>query len=443
MRTMPTYSIAPIADPAIERAAVASLFDPRVVDAVLALVGQAAVITQPDLSAVVDAAATLRGQQAPVDAITVWAELRRGQRTQAVGDLAWLMALAQECSGAAGSRYAQEAMHLAIRRQLETIGGQIASLAHQAYDATDAVAQAQALIQRLAEQDTATPHAPAYVGDVVESVWAAMCTGTPTGIPTGLRDYDALTGGLHPDELVIFAARPGQGKTALALWMAQQFGQAAIPALYVSLEMGTTELARRVLASISGVDSQALRLHRVAPGDLDRVTAAVTALHASHLQVVAPPSASIGMIRAQARVWRMQHPGPAALFIDYVQLVRGDERRTDSRVNEMGEVSMQCKAMARELHVPVVILCQLNRAVEGRTSHIPMLADLRESGQFEQDADQVVFLYRDELYDPDTDRKGITELHIAKHRNGPLGVIPVRYDPACNQFASLTYREVA
>jgi len=204
-----------------------------------------------------------------------------------------------------------------------------------------------------------------------------------------------------------------------------------------SLEMSRDQLVQRLLAMDTRIDSHRLRTGHLNESDLQNVMESMGRLAAVPIYIEDTPGLSIMEVRSKARRLQSQS-GVDLLIIDYLQLMAG--RRTDNRVQEVSEISRGLKSLARELNVPVIALSQLSRAVEGRQSHIPMLSDLRESGSIEQDADIVMFIYREELYDKDTDKKGIAELHIAKHRNGPIGVVPMRFDSTTTRFDDLTYR---
>jgi replicative DNA helicase len=204
-----------------------------------------------------------------------------------------------------------------------------------------------------------------------------------------------------------------------------------------SLEMSRDQLVQRLLAMDTRIDTHRLRTGHVGEAELQAVMDSMGRLAATPIYIEDTPGLSIMEVRSKARRLQSQ-AGVDLIIIDYLQLMAG--RRTDNRVQEVSEISRGLKALARELNVPVIALSQLSRAVEGRTSHVPMLSDLRESGSIEQDADIVMFIYREELYDKETDKKGIAELHIAKHRNGPIGVVPMRFDSATTRFDDLTYR---
>jgi replicative DNA helicase len=261
-----------------------------------------------------------------------------------------------------------------------------------------------------------------------------------TGTPSGFSDIDDLTGGFQPGNLIVVAARPSMGKSTLATNIAEN---AAIdhgqPVALFSLEMSETELAHRFIASQAKVSSDELRKGRVKADRWPKVLRAVEKLAAAPIFI--DDSSDIGVLemRAKARRLHARHGGLGLIVVDYLQLVRPDGR-ADSRVEQVGQISRGLKILARELDIPVIAVSQLSRAVESRNPPIPMLSDLRESGQLEQDADVVAFVYREEYYDQDSERLGEADIIFAKHRNGPIGKVTLSFLPKYPRFASL-YRE--
>jgi replicative DNA helicase len=261
-----------------------------------------------------------------------------------------------------------------------------------------------------------------------------------TGTPSGFPDIDDLTGGFQPGNLIVLAARPSMGKSTLATNIAEN---AAIdhgkPVALFSLEMSETELAHRFIASQAKVSSDDLRKGRVKPDRWPKVLRAVEKLAAAPIFI--DDSSDIGVLemRAKARRLHARHGGLGLIVVDYLQLVRPDGR-ADSRVEQVGQISRGLKILARELDIPVVAVSQLSRAVESRHPPVPMLSDLRESGQLEQDADVVMFVYREEYYDQESERLGEADIIFAKHRNGPIGKVTLSFLPKYPRFASL-YRD--
>jgi replicative DNA helicase len=257
-----------------------------------------------------------------------------------------------------------------------------------------------------------------------------------TGTPSGFADIDDLTGGFQPGNLIVLAARPSMGKSTLATNIAEN---AAIdhgkPVALFSLEMSETELAHRFIASQAKVSSDELRKGRVKADRWPKVLRAVEKLAAAPIFI--DDSSDIGVLemRAKARRLHARHGGLGLIVVDYLQLVRPDGR-ADSRVEQVGQISRGLKILARELDIPVVAVSQLSRAVESRHPPIPMLSDLRESGQLEQDADVVMFVYREEYYDRESERLGEADIFFAKHRNGPVGQVTLTFLPRYPRFAS-------
>jgi replicative DNA helicase len=261
-----------------------------------------------------------------------------------------------------------------------------------------------------------------------------------TGTPSGFADIDDLTGGFQPGNLIVLAARPSMGKSTLATNIAEN---AAIdhsrPVALFSLEMSETELAHRFIASQAKVSSDELRKGRVKADRWPKVLRAVEKL--ARAPIFIDDSSDIGVLemRAKARRLHAKHGGLGLIVVDYLQLIRPDGR-ADSRVEAVGQISRGLKILARELDIPVIAVSQLSRAVESRNPPTPMLSDLRESGQLEQDADVVMFVYRDEYYDRESERLGEADIIVAKHRNGPVGEITLTFLPKYPRFANL-YRE--
>src|SRR5579862_3945007 len=261
------------------------------------------------------------------------------------------------------------------------------------------------------------------------------------GIPTGLRDLDKELAGLQRSDLVVVAARPSMGKTTLMLNMALDVAthakQGAV--LYFSLEMSKEQLVDRLLAAEAGVDAWKIRTGEgLDDSDFERLSAAMGALAEAPIFIDDTSGITVSDLRTKARRLHHQHP-LAVIMVDYLQLMSGGSRfaATSNRVQEISEISRNLKILARELNVPVVAASQLSRSVESRTPQIPQLSDLRESGAIEQDADIVIFIYREDFYNPDTDRKNITELLIKKHRNGPTGKVEMYFDNERQRFRSV------
>jgi len=262
------------------------------------------------------------------------------------------------------------------------------------------------------------------------------------GVPTGFKDVDDKLAGFQRSDLIILAARPSMGKTALALNFAHNVAvQAKQPVLIFSLEMSKEQLVDRLLSMESGVDAWALRTGNLTDNDFERIGQAMGTLSEAQIYIDDTPGITVSDLRTKAR--REAHQRPLGLIIvDYLQLMSGGSRFGNdfNRVQEISEISRGLKGIARELNVPVLALSQLSRSVESRSPQIPQLADLRESGSIEQDADVVAFIYREEYYNPDTDRKKLTDIFIKKHRNGPTGGVELYFDNEKQRFRSVDTR---
>ena len=262
--------------------------------------------------------------------------------------------------------------------------------------------------------------------------------GTVTGIPTGFIDLDYKTSGLQPSDLILVAARPSMGKTAFVLNIAQHvaFRQNKTVAIF-SLEMSKEQLVNRLFSLESYVDAQLLRTGNLKDSDWEKLIEGAGIIGRSNLIIDDTPGISISEMRSKCRKYKLEH-NLELIIIDYLQLMSGSVGgRSESRQQEISDISRSLKALARELHVPVLSLPQLSRAVEQRPDHRPMLSDLRESGAIEQDADVVMFIYRDDYYNKDTEDKGIAEIIIAKQRNGPIGTVNLVWLPEYTKFANM------
>lgn len=268
---------------------------------------------------------------------------------------------------------------------------------------------------------------------------ASRQSGNVTGIPTGFMDLDYRTAGLQPSDLILIAARPSMGKTAFALNIAQHvaFREHLCTAVF-SLEMSKEQLVNRLFSLESNVDAQQLRTGNLSDADWEKLVEGAGIIGDSELIIDDTPGISVSEMRSKCRKYKLEH-NLQLIVIDYLQLMSGGGRGTESRQQEISDISRSLKALARELRVPVIALSQLSRAVEQRPDHRPMLSDLRESGAIEQDADVVMFIYRDDYYNKDTELKGISEIIIAKQRNGPIGTVNLAWLPQYTKFANLEH----
>ena len=267
---------------------------------------------------------------------------------------------------------------------------------------------------------------------------ASKNQGTVTGIPTGFIDLDYKTSGLQPSDFILIAARPSMGKTAFVLNLVDHIAvKKGLPCMVFSLEMSKEQLVNRMLAMESNVDSQKLRTGTLSDSDWDAVVEGIGVIGNSKLIIDDTPGISIMELRSRCRKMKLEY-GLSVVIIDYLQLMSGSGKGGgDNRQQEISEISRSLKALARELSAPVIALSQLSRACETRQDHRPMLSDLRESGAIEQDADVVMFIYRDDYYNKDTDMPNIAEVIIAKQRNGPIGTVNLVWRPEFTKFANM------
>ena len=275
--------------------------------------------------------------------------------------------------------------------------------------------------------------------NVLENIEKASKTKeTVTGVPTGFIDLDYKTSGFQPSDFILIAARPSMGKTAFVLNVVDHVAvKKGIPCMVFSLEMSKEQLVNRMLSMESNVDSQKLRTGTLTDSDWDAVVEGVGIIGGSKLIIDDTPGISISELRSKCRKMKLEH-GLGMVIIDYLQLMTGSGKSSDNRQQEISEISRSLKALAREMQAPVVALSQLSRACETRTDHRPMLSDLRESGAIEQDADVVMFLYRDDYYNKDSEMKDMAEVIIAKQRNGPIGTVNLVWMPQYTKFADAT-----
>ena len=402
---------------------------------------------------------TLHSKNEPIDMITLINELKKMNRLDDVGGVAYITLLANVVPTAANAKYhAQIVEEKSTLRQLVEGGTAIASLGYEGADDVPVIIdQAEKMILRISNRKGSKDFAEIseVLSDTINHIQAVLeSRQSITGVATGFVDLDKLTAGLHPSDFIILAARPSMGKTALALNIAQNVairgareGQPKKRVAFFSLEMSREQLVQRMLCSEADVDAQRLR----AGGDnkdndnadlWNKLWVAADLLSNAQIFIDDTPGITIMEMRSKAR--RLQAEGGLDLVvIDYLQLMQGTSGRnsTDNRQQEVSEISRGLKALARELNVPVLALSQLSRSVEARQVKKPMLSDLRESGSLEQDADIVMFLYRDDYYKGAEEAPThITELIVAKHRNGPVGRVNLFFKNECTKFISLARR---
>ena len=394
-----------------------------------------------------EAGLALHERREPIDFVTLTRELDgRGQLNE-IGGPAYISQLINGVPTAIHAEgYGRIVERAAIRRRLLNAASEIAQLA---YDESDEIDQTidraeQALFgvsqRRIARDMQPIAEVIRHYYDHIEYLYEHR--GEPLGIPTGFIDLDKMLGGMQRSDLIILAARPGVGKTSLmlnvALAAARRFHQRV--AIF-SLEMSNEQIVQRLVSAETGIDSQRLRLGDLQEDEWPLFVQATSALSDTLVFVDDTPSISALQLRTKARRLHSEH-GLDLIIIDYLQLMSGDSR-TENRVQEISYLSRSLKGLARELNVPVLVASQLSRAVEQRSDKRPVLSDLRESGSIEQDADIVMFIYRDDVYDEDSERKNIAELIIAKHRNGPTGTVELYFQRNLTQFKNAMKRDIA
>jgi replicative DNA helicase len=387
----------------------------------------------------------LYNRREPTDFVTLTDELQRRERLDQVGGVAYLSSLLTVVPTAVHIEYYGKIVErTATLRRLIDAGAQIVSIGYQdGIDVDDAMDSSERAIFDVSQRRTTRDFQS--IADVLERFFDQIDymqknRGSLVGVPTGYSELDKLTGGLQRSDLIIIAARPSVGKTAFALGIA--YNAAVLHRKTIgmfSIEMSAEQLVQRLLATETMIDSHRLRLGQIEDHEWDRISRAFGRLAEAQIYIDDSAGLSLMELRSKARRLQAEH-GLDMLVIDYLQLMTG--RRSENRVQEISEISRGLKGIARELNIPVIALSQLSRAVESRADHRPMLSDLRESGSIEQDADVVMFIYRDELYDENTEHKGIAEIAIAKHRNGPVGKTNLRFFGKTARFADLDlYRE--
>lgn len=378
----------------------------------------------------------------PVDLLTLSDELKRKDELELIGGSAYLTELTNYVPTAAHAEaYAELVAQKAVRRRLIKASGAVTEIA---YDEEKSIQEllGTAEAELFSVSDASLKQDLTSLETILTDSFDRMeelhrNKGALRGIPTGYRDLDNMTAGLQPSDLIILAARPAMGKTTLVTNLAYNIATIAKKSvLFFSLEMSKEQLVDRMLADASGVDSWNIRTGNLSDEDFGKLSEAMGEMAEAPIFIDDTPGVSVLEMRTKAR--REAHNNPLGLIIiDYLQLMQGSGKHDGNRVQEVSEISRGLKLIARELNVPVIALSQLSRTVENRTPQIPQLADLRESGSIEQDADIVAFIYREEYYNPDTDRQRITDLIIAKHRNGPVGKVELYFHPERLRFMSL------
>jgi replicative DNA helicase len=376
----------------------------------------------------------------PVDLITVSEELRKRNALEEIGGITYITALANSVPTAANVAYhAKIVKDKSIMRKLIHVSTKLVSMGYEeGRDVEEVLDEAERMIFEIAQRRSMEGFASIRdvvieTFDMIEQLYKNK--GRMTGVPTGFLDLDEMTSGFQPSDLIIIAARPSMGKTSFALNIAQYAAiREKVPVAIFSLEMSKEQLVQRMLCAEAHIDSHKLRTGNLDEDDWPKLARAMGPLSEAPIFIDDTPGINIMEMRAKARRLKAEK-GLGLILIDYLQLMQG-RGNSENRQQEISEISRSLKALARELRVPVVALSQLSRAPEMRQDHRPILSDLRESGSQEQDSDLVAFLYRDEYYHPDTDKKNIAEVIIAKQRNGPTGVIELVWLDKYTKFAN-------
>jgi len=373
----------------------------------------------------------------PADVVTVSESLASSQKLDYVGGLAYLGLLVGNVPTAANIRhYAQIVRDRSILRQLAATAGDIADAAYNPLgrSAKEVLDQAEAKVLHIAEQGSRGAQQVVTIGallaDVVDRIEVLYNRDDPsdvTGVPTGFSDLDRMTSGMQPGDLVVVAGRPSMGKTSLALNIGEHVALAAgLPVVVFSMEMGASQLALRLIGSVGRLDQHKLRTGRLAAEDWEKLTGALGRLNEAPILIDETPALNAIEVRSRARRLMKTYGKLGLVIVDYLQLMQASTTG-ENRATEISEISRSMKSLAKELKVPVMALSQLNRSLEQRPNKRPVMSDLRESGAIEQDADVILFIYRDEVYNPETQDKGVAEIIIGKQRNGPIGTVRLTF----------------
>ncbi|WP_409348254.1 replicative DNA helicase [Paenibacillus gyeongsangnamensis] len=377
----------------------------------------------------------------PVDLITLTARLQDKQQLEEVGGISFLSELVNAVPTAANvDYYAQIVEEKSLLRRLIRTATQIVSNGYSGEEEVSGLlSDAEQRIMEISQRRSgngfiAIRDVLMEVFDKVEMLYNQK--GSTSGIRSGFHDLDKMTSGFQRSDLIIVAARPSVGKTAFALNIAQNVGVREKETVAIfSLEMGAAQLVQRMICAEANVDAGRMRTGFLEPDDWEKLTMAIGSLSEANIYIDDSPSVTVADIRAKCRRLKKER-GLGMILIDYLQLIHG-RGKGDNRQQEVSEISRTLKQIARELNVPVIALSQLSRGVEQRQDKRPMMSDLRESGSIEQDADIVAFLYRDDYYDKESEKKNIIEIIIAKQRNGPVGTVELAFLKSFNKFVSL------
>jgi len=390
----------------------------------------------------------LIGDNKPADVVTVAEALGSINKLDYVGGMSYLAALVENVPTAANiRRYAEIVHERAILRRLAAAGGEIAESAFHPLGRSvrEILDQAETKVFEIAEHGARGQQGfqdiRPLLTQVVERIEFLYNRDNPsdvTGIATGFTDLDRMTSGLQEGDLIVIAGRPSMGKTSLALNIAEHIALVLkMPVAIFSMEMGATQLAMRLMGSVGRLDQQKIRTGRLTNDDWERLSGALGKLNDAPIHIDETPAMNALEVRARSRRLARQYGGKlGAIVVDYLQLMQAVSDG-ENRATEISEISRSMKALAKELKVPVLALSQLNRSLEQRPNKRPVMSDLRESGAIEQDADVILFIYREEVYNPDTQEKGVAEIIIGKQRNGPIGMVRLAFLGENTRFENL------
>ena len=386
----------------------------------------------------------LIGLARPADVVTVNESLTIAGKAEEVGGLMYLNALAQNTPSAANiRRYAEIVRERSMLRKLVSVADEISSSAFnpQGKDARQILDDAEARVFQIAQEGSRGTQGfqevqplLAQVVERIDELYHREGDSEVTGVPTGFVDLDRMTSGFQPGDLIIVAGRPSMGKTSLAMNIGEHVAiEQGLPVAVFSMEMGAVQLAMRMVGSVGMLDQHRMRTGKMTEEDWPRLTHAVQKVQEAQIYIDESPGLTAMEVRARARRLSRQCGQLGLIVIDYLQLMSGSSG-SENRATEISEISRALKGLARELNCPLVALSQLNRSLEQRPNKRPVMSDLRESGAIEQDADLIIFIYRDEVYNPDSPDKGTAELIIGKQRNGPIGTVRVAFQGSSTRF---------
>ena len=419
------------------------MLDPHALEKVLDLLSYTDFYRR-DHQLIFKAISELSEKNKPYDAVTLGDWFEAHALAEQVGGTAYLVELAQTTPSAANIRaYAEIVRDKSVLRSLIDVGTQIAEdgFAPGMRETPDLLAEAEQRVFKIADQNRTGRKDMVSLKDAMKEAFEILqvryeSQGTVTGLPTGFHDFDEMTAGLQPSDLIVLAARPAMGKTTLALNMAEYAALKSKKAVVIfSMEMSASQLAFRLISSIGRINAGRLKTGQLEDEDWSRVTMAMKMLSESKIFIDDEPALSPAKLLSKARRLKREHD-LGLVVVDYLQLMQVPGN-SENRATEISEISRSLKALAKELNLPVIALSQLNRGLESRTDKRPVMSDLRESGAIEQDADIILFIYRDDYYNKDSNDKGLAEVIISKHRNGATGTVKLKFFGEYTRFDNL------